>query len=873
MSVHSEGREIYLSIVVAARNDNHGGNMLGRMQAFVDSWMEQAEQLGISSEIIVVEWNPPSERSRLAAELRWKETFNACEVRFLEVSPDLHRKYPNAAAIPLHQMIAKNVGIRRARGQFVLATNIDILFSPELMRFLSTRSLERGVMYRMDRHDVASEIPTNATLLEMQSFCESNMLRVFAREGTFELLPNGRRRIVARDIVSQEDGIDLDDGWFMVEVEQEEAFRWIEATAVIRIERPEWASPELVLDVETGPSAGTPLPIDFLDPDGKVLASVMVDGRCSVKVYLPEGLNRAEIRLLVRGSHIPLARDLRFLSLRVYSVRWCSAGAEFVQKSTRELIPELTRSGGPSPAIPDIQLAGVPLIEMLDVQLEPRGAGEFALSVRFKAHWEPAGRAVQKVFPEVVSEVSPRLPAWSTEVTQVHDARDWSCRYEAPSPVADGLTTAAYLHTNACGDFTLLSREDWFALRAYPEFPIWPMHIDSLICYSAHHAGIREVILREPMRIYHIQHFSGAGWTPEGEGERTARIEAKKVAVIEYATFLKWIDLMRRFRVPMIFNRNDWGMGDAVLPEGKAVTETAPADPLHPVFGRFRRYRGPGRNGFIPFDFLGSFVREDYIGAKASYSPSLAVDYPRAGEDIFAWIDLLEAVVGARKKFRMMELGAAYGCWAGRGALAAIQLGLDFEVTCVEAEPEHFQWIEQHMLANSIPLSSVHSTYAALAGKPGSVLFSVYSPYMENCNAGNWQGQVIVGPEDMVVGSSGNYHGVPLLTMKSGFKAIEVPAVTLDEVLCGGHVIDFMHVDLQGAELGVFSAGMESVDRLVKRVNIGTHSTACEEGLRVLFRACGWECLADYSLAGERQTPYGKLRFQDGVQSWRNPKL
>ena len=33
-------------------------------------------------------------------------------------------------------MIAKNAGIRRARGQFVLATNIDIIFSNELVGFL-----------------------------------------------------------------------------------------------------------------------------------------------------------------------------------------------------------------------------------------------------------------------------------------------------------------------------------------------------------------------------------------------------------------------------------------------------------------------------------------------------------------------------------------------------------------------------------------------------------------------------------------------------------------------------------------------------------------------------------------------------------------
>ena len=34
----------YISMVVAARNDNHGGNMLGRMQACLDSWMFQAQR-------------------------------------------------------------------------------------------------------------------------------------------------------------------------------------------------------------------------------------------------------------------------------------------------------------------------------------------------------------------------------------------------------------------------------------------------------------------------------------------------------------------------------------------------------------------------------------------------------------------------------------------------------------------------------------------------------------------------------------------------------------------------------------------------------------------------------------------------------------
>ena len=55
-------------------------------------------------------------------------------------------------------MIGKNVGIRRARGQFVLATNIDILFSDELAKYLAARRLEPGRMYRIDRHDAMSDV-------------------------------------------------------------------------------------------------------------------------------------------------------------------------------------------------------------------------------------------------------------------------------------------------------------------------------------------------------------------------------------------------------------------------------------------------------------------------------------------------------------------------------------------------------------------------------------------------------------------------------------------------------------------------------------------------------------------------------------------
>ncbi len=48
----------YLSVVATARNDNHGGNMLRRMQIFVNGFLEQCRRHQLDAELILVEWNP-----------------------------------------------------------------------------------------------------------------------------------------------------------------------------------------------------------------------------------------------------------------------------------------------------------------------------------------------------------------------------------------------------------------------------------------------------------------------------------------------------------------------------------------------------------------------------------------------------------------------------------------------------------------------------------------------------------------------------------------------------------------------------------------------------------------------------------------------
>jgi hypothetical protein len=157
---------------------------------------------------------------------------------------------------------------------------------------------------------------------------------------------------------------------------------------------------------------------------------------------------------------------------------------------------------------------------------------------------------------------------WRLQVTGKEAGTDWAATLQAPAPDAARMGNAACLHSNANGDFTLLAREDWFRLRGYAEFPIWPVHVDLLLCYVAHHAGMREVTLRDPLRMFHIEHSSGAGWTPEGEDALNARVQRLRVPVLDFDADLRlWVQQMRRLNAPVIFNLGNWGLGDEELPE------------------------------------------------------------------------------------------------------------------------------------------------------------------------------------------------------------------------------------------------------------------------------------------------------------------
>ena len=382
----------YLSVVATTRNDDHGGDALARTQIFLDALAAQCERHALDAELVLVEWNPPADRPGLRDALRWPKPGDHFEARIVEVPESIHNRLENSDKLPLFQMIAKNVGIRRARGDFVLATNIDLIFSDGLMEFLAERSLDPEIVYVTDRYDVADDIP-EAPIDDQLRWCEQHLVRIHRRQGTYEF-GTGRFYRIHEDVMS-----------------------------------PWWLASSLRLIRDTG--------------------------RMARRVARPTRRT---------ASGVTTTRD------------------------------------------------------------------------------RPA---VSRRFPESIPQAVRR--SWFIERALMG------------------------LHTNACGDFTLLSREGWFATGGYAELPLYPGFIDALLMYEAHYAGYDELAL--PHRVYHLDHSGGFPPDQDGLDELTVRLERRGIPQMSSEQFLDLVIEMYRTKKNVLEPSPDWGFSGEPLREYLVVRE------------------------------------------------------------------------------------------------------------------------------------------------------------------------------------------------------------------------------------------------------------------------------------------------------------
>ena len=146
-----ENQRPYISFVIAGRNDNYGGDFNDRLQNSFNLLAAQLEEYQLDSEFILVNYNPMRKKPPLFESIEWPKDRRQCKIRIITVPEQIHKTYENPTVrltAPLYEFIAKNTGIRRAKGWYICATNPDLVYDPFLIRFLSKKILEEEKYYR-----------------------------------------------------------------------------------------------------------------------------------------------------------------------------------------------------------------------------------------------------------------------------------------------------------------------------------------------------------------------------------------------------------------------------------------------------------------------------------------------------------------------------------------------------------------------------------------------------------------------------------------------------------------------------------------------------------------------------------------------------
>src|SRR6478752_6041350 len=119
----------YVSFVTYGRNDAYTPSYVHRVNRATICLARQLDHAAIDAEIIIVDWNPPADRPYLSEILDLPSSLRHVSIRSVVVSPEHHMAFVGSAERGIHAGEAANVGIRRARGQFVTPKASDTFFS------------------------------------------------------------------------------------------------------------------------------------------------------------------------------------------------------------------------------------------------------------------------------------------------------------------------------------------------------------------------------------------------------------------------------------------------------------------------------------------------------------------------------------------------------------------------------------------------------------------------------------------------------------------------------------------------------------------------------------------------------------------------
>lgn len=185
-------RKPFISVVLAVRNDNYGGDFHVRLQNMIAWNAAGFIRARIPVEFLLVNYNPIPDQSSLTVTLTLPKS-ELVKFRMVTVPPEVHAKLVNPEireTVPLFEYIAKNAGIRRAEGEFILVANPDILIHPKIFSRLTPGRLDPSCYYRCDRADFKNaETKLLADTSRALAEINSRVFRVFLKGKTWDVQP------------------------------------------------------------------------------------------------------------------------------------------------------------------------------------------------------------------------------------------------------------------------------------------------------------------------------------------------------------------------------------------------------------------------------------------------------------------------------------------------------------------------------------------------------------------------------------------------------------------------------------------------------------------------------------------------------------
>lgn len=255
-----------------------------------------------------------------------------------------------------------------------------------------------------------------------------------------------------------------------------------------------------------------------------------------------------------------------------------------------------------------------------------------------------------------------------------------------------------------------------------------------------------------------------------------------------------------------------------MIPDAELLKRHAPSEPLVVAQGCFTNWLG------LKTDASMFASRNDIEGR-------VFPDLPLGGDGVYGgypeYASLLTAIEAKseRNSFNAVELGAGWGPWISAIGLVCMRLGFkNIRLRGVEADPGKCVLMREHLLRNGLANLDCSVIQGAAWSEDTTLKFPKINSKLDH------GGAVSEGGEEV------DYRG-------QHAEYVEVAAYSIKSICEGLDVVDYMHWDIQGAEIEVARAAIEFLNERSRFLFIGTHSRPIEGALLELFFKHGWEVL------------------------------